>query len=66
MTTIYFQSEPWGEISASIGGDVHLFSNEAELELFCLESYGDEFQLVEATDDNWAELQKKGAFRYED
>ncbi|GAA4892573.1 hypothetical protein [Ferrimonas pelagia] len=62
MLTVYFQKEPWGEVSAMLYGETQMYSSVHELEAYCTELYGAAFELSEVTDENWTELYESGAF----
>lgn len=59
---IYFQKEAWGDVAIQHQGDVHHFSNLISLIAFLQPIYGQDFNLIEVTDDNWQELHDSGAF----
>lgn len=59
---IYFQKEAWGDVAIQHKGDVHHFSNLISLIAFLQPIYGQDFNLIEVTDDNWQELHDSGAF----
>lgn len=59
---IYFQYEPWGDVAIQHNGQVHHFSNLISLISFVQSHYGNDFNLVEVTEENYQSLYDEGAF----
>jgi hypothetical protein len=59
---IYFQKEAWGDVAIQHQGQVHHFSNLMSLIAFLQPIYGQDFNLIEVTDENWQELHEAGVF----
>lgn len=61
-TTVYYHQEPWGEVSIQEGEDMLSLGSVFELEAYCAEKYGTDFELFLVTEDNWRELYDAGVF----
>lgn len=59
---IYFQKEAWGDVAIQHNGQVHHFSNLISLISFLQPIYGEDFELIEVTDDNYQDLYDLGVF----
>ena len=59
---IYFQKEAWGDVAIQHKGQVHHFSNLVSLISFLQPFYGQDFELIEVTDDNYQSLYDSGVF----
>jgi len=59
---IYFQNEAWGDVAIQHQGQVHHFSNLMSLIAFLQPIYGNDFDLIEVTEENYADLLKSGVF----
>lgn len=59
---IYFQKEAWGDVAIQHNGQVHHFSNLVSLISFLQPLYGQDFELIEVTDDNYQSLFDSGVF----
>ncbi len=59
---IYFQKEVWGDVAIQHKGQVHHFSNLVSLISFLQPFYGQDFELIEVTDDNYQSLYDSGVF----
>jgi hypothetical protein len=59
---IYFQNEVWGDVAIQHKGQVHHFSNLVSLISFLQSIYGQDFNLIEVTDENYQDLYDIGAF----
>jgi hypothetical protein len=59
---IYFQNEAWGDVAIQHNGQVHHFSNLMSLISFLQSIYGQDFNLIEITANNWQELNDSGVF----
>jgi hypothetical protein len=62
IKSIYFQKEAWGDVAIQHNGQVHHFSNLVSLISFLQPMYGQDFNLVEVTDDNYQSLFDSGVF----
>ena len=60
--SIYFQKEAWGDVAIQHTGQVHHFSNLISLISFLQPIYGQDFELIEFTSDNYQALYDSGAF----
>lgn len=54
--------EQWGDVCIQHKGQVHHFNNIMSLISFLQAIYGDAFQLIEVTDENWQQLYEQGVF----
>lgn len=62
MKDIYYQNEMWGDVAIQYDGEVHHFSNVMSLVSFVQGKCGNDFNLIETTDENYQELYHSGAF----
>ena len=62
IKNIYFQKEAWGDVAIQHNGQVHHFSNLVSLISFLQSLYGQDFELLEVTDDNYQSLFDSGVF----
>lgn len=59
---IYYQNEVWGDVAIQHKDQVHHFSNLVSLITFLQSIYGEHFNLIEVTDDNYQNLYDSGVF----
>jgi hypothetical protein len=59
---IYFQNEAWGDVAIQHKGEVNHFSYLISLISFLQPIYGQDFNLIEVTDDNYQALYNSGVF----
>ena len=61
MKRIYFQFDS-NMLFACFNGEPEYFRSMTELERYCIDSYGHDFELFEVTADNWQGLYDSGKF----
>ena len=59
---VYFQKEAWGDVAIQHKSQVHHFSNLISLISFLQPYYGQDFELIEVTEDNFQDLYNLGVF----
>ena len=59
---VYFQREPWGDVAIQHNDEVHHYNNLVSLIAFLQMEYGELFELVEVTEDNYHDLLAQGCF----
>ncbi|HEH9431140.1 TPA: hypothetical protein SIA29_001967 [Aeromonas sobria] len=60
---LYWQSEPTGDYSACVAGQVEMFRDLHEMRIYLSMTYPDTvFELVEVTEDTWQGFYDQGVF----